>query len=67
MRPEAGEIDGSIQPRRGQTPYTVWGEWPLLLLTSTLLLFALAAKIRIIRYTSLSTPKTSMPVASTVE
>ncbi|RLJ22618.1 apolipoprotein N-acyltransferase [bacterium endosymbiont of Escarpia laminata] len=60
-------FDGSIQPRRGQTPYAVWGEWPLLLLMFTLLLLALAAKIRIIRCTSFSTHRTSMPIASTVE
>ncbi|RDH87109.1 MAG: hypothetical protein DIZ78_06375 [endosymbiont of Escarpia spicata] len=60
-------FDGSIQPRRGKTPYTAWGEWPLLLLMITPLLLALAAKIRIIRYTSFSTHKTSMPIASMVE
>ena len=29
---EEGELVGNIQPRTGQTPFTIWGSWPCIIL-----------------------------------
>ncbi|NDA03042.1 MAG: hypothetical protein EBY97_06325 [Burkholderiaceae bacterium] len=35
-----GELDIRVQAFEGQTPYVIWGNWPILLLASLILIVA---------------------------
>ena len=41
---EEGELVGNIQPRTGQTPFTIWGSWPCIILC--LILVAIVARFK---------------------
>ena len=41
---EEGELVGNIQPRTGQTPFTIWGSWPCIILC--LILVAIVAQFK---------------------
>ena len=35
-----GELSTTVQPYQGKTPYVIWGNWPILLLASLILIVA---------------------------
>jgi apolipoprotein N-acyltransferase len=35
-----GELSGTVQPYIGQTPYVIWGNWPILIFSLLILLTA---------------------------
>ena len=39
-----GALDGKIKPRKGMTPYGIWGDWPYLIISLSVLILLLMKK-----------------------